>query len=232
MPLMTEIASIVQALSILFACWAVIAGIDAWKREFIGKRRIEIAEQILAKFYEVKDAIAFIRSPWSGSEEGKSRKRGPAEGEAESKLLDRGYIVFERYEKRMNTFVELNTLKYRFMAAFGAESESVFVRINQVLNSIFISAQMLATHYWQRQGRVPMEPDEFQRHLDEMHKHEGVFWDRYNENDEVRKELSAIQSELEKITAPCFEEKMRTYTLFTKPLFSRAKKSKDTPLKK
>ena len=38
---------------------------------------------------------------------------------------------------------------------------------------------MLSTHYWQRQGRVKMEEDEFDKHLNEMHRYEGIFWDRY-----------------------------------------------------
>src|SRR5690349_11453365 len=105
---MTEIATIVQAVSILAACWAIISGVGAWKREFIGKRQIELAEQLLERFFEVKDAIAFIRNPFSGLEEGKSRQRRPGELQAESELLDRGYIVVERYQKREGVFSEFN----------------------------------------------------------------------------------------------------------------------------
>ncbi len=41
------------------------SGIGAWKREFIDKRQIELAKQALAKFLEVRDAVAFIRDPLS-----------------------------------------------------------------------------------------------------------------------------------------------------------------------
>ncbi len=104
------------------------------------------------------------------------------------------------------------------MAVFGTETES-FVNTNKILNSIFVSANMLTTHYWKRQGRVQMEPDEFQKHLDEMHEHEGIFWDRYNENDEIRSQLTTTQKELERVTKPCFEEPMKTYAIFTKQWF-------------
>jgi hypothetical protein len=174
----------------------------------------------LAVFFEIKDAIAFIRNPWSSGEEGKSRNRATYETEAESQLLDRGYIVFERYESKKEIFIRFNTLKYKFMAVFGPETENLFKDANQTLNSIFTSANMLATHYWQRQGRVKMEADEFQKHLEEMDKHEGIFWDRYNENDEVRNQLTEIQQRLEQVTKPCFEEPMKTYTIFTKRWFN------------
>lgn len=165
---MTETANILQAISIILACWAVIAGIDAWKREFIGKRRIELAESLLAKFYEV------------------------------------------------------NILKYKAMASFAKDAGEIFDRTNKVLNSIFISAHMLGTHYWQRQGRVRMEGDEFKKHLEEMHKQEGIFCDMYKDEDEIRKELYEILLLLEKITKPCFEEPSILYSLATKKLLKRS----------
>jgi hypothetical protein len=162
------------ALGVLAACWAIIAGIDAWKREFIGKRRIELAEQLLAKFFEVKDAVAYIRNPFSNSEEGKSRQRSGSELADEAELLDRGYVVVERYTKKESVFAEFNALKYRCMAGFPShEAESIFTDTFSTVNSIFSSARQLATHYWKRQGRVVMSPKEFQRHLDEMHRHEA-----------------------------------------------------------
>ena len=68
---MAEISTIAQTVAIVSACWAIISGVGAWKREFIGKRKIELAEQVLAQFFEVRDAIACIRNPFSSSDEGK-----------------------------------------------------------------------------------------------------------------------------------------------------------------
>ena len=218
---MESIALIGQAVAVIAACWAIISGVGAWKREFIGKRRIELAEEILASFFEIKDVIATIRNPFSSGDEGKSRKKGEHETEEESELLDRGYIVFERYESRKEAFVRFNTLKYKFMATFGPETEDIFMESNRILNSIFVSARQLATHYWQRQGRVPMEGDEFQKHLNEMHRHEGIFWDRMDEEDEIRQKLQVVQAKLDTVTKPCFEEPMKTYSIFTKQWFKK-----------
>lgn len=214
---MIELATIAQAVSIFAACWAIISGVGAWKREFIGKRKIELAEATLSTYFEIKDAIAFLRSPFANSTEGNTRKRSPHETEPEQQLLDRGYIIFERYEKKKEIFIQFKTLKYKFMAVFGPETEDIFTSTNQIINSIFTSANMLSTHYWQRQGRVQMEADEFQKHLNEMQHHEGIFWDLNNENDEIRKKLTTIQQNLETVTKPCFEEPMKTYSFFTKP---------------
>ncbi|GAB0111866.1 hypothetical protein PA7559_31360 [Pseudoalteromonas distincta] len=218
---MESIALIGQAVAVIAACWAIISGVGAWKREFIGKRRIELAEEVLASFFEIKDVIATIRNPFSSGDEGKSRKKGEHETKDESELLDRGYIVFERYESRKEAFVRFNTLQYKFMATFGPETEDIFIDCNRILNSIFVSARQLATHYWQRQGRVQMEGDEFQKHLDKMHHHEGIFWDRMDEEDEIRQKLQAVQDKLDTVTKPCFEEPMKTYAIFTKQWFKK-----------
>lgn len=216
---MIELATIAQAVSVFAACWAIIAGIGAWKREFIGKRQIELAEQVLAKFFEIRDAVSFIRNPFSHNDEGSTRQQSDHETSEQTQLLNRGYIVVERYAKKEAAFAEFNTLKYRFMASFGAPTEEIFTETNRVLNSIFVSAQMLATHYWQRQGRVPMEADEFQKHLDEMYRHEGIFWDIGTETDEIRTKLNAIQVKLDAAVKPCFQEPVSTYSFFTKKWF-------------
>jgi hypothetical protein len=207
--------SIAQAGAVLAACWAIISGIGAWKREFIGKRQIELAEQVLARFFEIKDAIASIRSPLSYRGEGGSRTRVETESTGEAEILDRAYIAFERYDKFKTVFNEFNTLKYRFMASFGPDSEAVFFQTQTTVNLILSSAQMLGTHYWQRQGRVKMSSEEFDAHLKEMKQHQENFWDVGNENDDIRRRLGVVQSRLDAIVAPCFKEPMVTYSILT-----------------
>jgi len=211
----TDIATIVQAAAIVSACWAIISGVGAWKREFVGKRRIELAEQVLAKFFEVKDSIAFIRNPFSHHGEGNTRERGKDETSKDSDLLDRGYIVVERYQKREPVFSEFNTLKYRCMASFGPETEAIFGTINKALNSIFHSARILTRLYWRDLPYVS-GGERYQRHLEEMHRFEKILWDTGAEDDEIRLELQEAQKKLEAVTAPCFEEPISLYTFLTK----------------
>ncbi|KAA1161528.1 hypothetical protein [Pseudoalteromonas distincta] len=68
---------------------------------------------------------------------------------------------------------------------------------------------------------MQMEGDEFQKHLDKMHHHEGIFWDRMDEEDEIRQKLQAVQDKLDTVTKPCFEEPMKTYAIFTKQWFKK-----------
>jgi hypothetical protein len=216
---MTDFAQIAQAISIILACFAAISGIDAWKREFIGKRKIEIAENMLSRFYQVRDAISIIRNPWGSSDEGKSRKKGESERAEESEILDRAYVVYERYEKQKEVFMEFNMMKYKFMASFGKDTEEIFTRVNKILNSIFLAARMLGTYYWQSQRRLHMKEEQLEKHFEKMERQEKIFWDESGENDEIRKELANILESIEKVTAPCFEEPSTLYSMLTKKIF-------------
>ena len=207
---MESIATIAKLVAIISACWAIISGVGAWKREFIGKRKIELAEEVLAKFFEVCDAISLIRNPFSNNTEGTTRERREGETQEESEFLDRGFVVSERFHKREQCFVEFRTLKYRFMASFGHDTGRAFDEVVRIVNSIFVSSRMLSTYYWKRQGRVAMTGEEFEKHLAEMHRHEARFWE-ISADDELNKELQEVQRLLETVTAPCFKEPQSWY---------------------
>ena len=212
-----NLANLAQAGSVALASWAIINGIDAWKREFIGKRRIELAEETLAKFFEVKDAIIMIRSPFGRIGEGSSRAPAPGETEAETEVLNRGYVVVERYQKAEKTFSDFQVLKYKFMAAFGHKTEEIFNETYKAVSSIFSAANTLARSYWHPSRRfVANNPEQFERRIREQDTFEGILWDSNEESDAIRQKLATAQRKLEEATKHCFEEQASSYTLLTK----------------
>lgn len=193
-------ADVITSISVAIAAISFVVGVSAWKREFVGKRRIELAESVLALFYEAEDAIREMRNPFSFGGEGSTRKRADNERQEESKLLDQAYVVFERYEKREKLFAQLRSMKYRVMAAFGDKSGEPFNELNMVLNEIFMAARMLGSHYWPRQGRAPMGEEEFQKHLANMQKYEAVFWFMGEKTDQIGPRVREAVKEMESIT--------------------------------
>ena len=75
-----SILQVIQAVSLIVAAWTAIYGIRAWRSEFVGKKRIELAEEVLVRFYEARDVIRIIRNPFGYVGEGSTRQG--AEGEA------------------------------------------------------------------------------------------------------------------------------------------------------
>lgn len=196
-----SIADVITAVSVAIAALAFVAGINAWRREFVGKRRIELAENVLALFYEAQDAIREIRNPFGFVGEGSTRKRSDLEREEEAQILDQAYIVFERYQKREKQFAELRSLKYRFMATFGAQTRESFDEINGVINEIFSAAHILGRFYWKRQGHVQMNEEEFNNYLETMRKYEAIFWSHSDSRDEIALRVQRAVEKIESITS-------------------------------
>lgn len=194
-----SIADIISAASVLIAAVAFLSGVTAWKREFVGKRQLELAESVLALFYEAEDAIREIRRPFSFVGEGASRQRSEGETEEESRLMDHAYVVFERYQTRGKLFAELRSMRYRCMASFGASASEPFDEVSKIPHEIFVSARMLGSHYWPRQGRAAMSDQEFQRHLEQMHKHEEIFWYMGEDRDEIAPRVKSAIAKIEQI---------------------------------
>ncbi|HEX3857911.1 MAG TPA: hypothetical protein VHY30_11520 [Verrucomicrobiae bacterium] len=216
-----EIVQILQSVSVIFACLSIVLGVDAWRREYVGKRKIELAEDVLTLFYQARDAVRRIRRPWSNSSEGQNRKPTEHETPEEKNTLDRAYVAFERFEKEREIFTKIDVLRYRFMARFGQNTSKPFDDLRATVNDILFSAEILGTHYWQRQGRVKMTPEEFQNHLKEMHEHEANFWEGFSKEDPIKKRLEEAIKDLEKICRPIIEEQSGVASFLVKKLFKK-----------
>jgi len=124
-----------SSIAVIVASGAAIYGIFAWKKEFQGKRNIELAEDVLALFYEAKDAIRAIRCPLSHQGEGAMRESQQAIDTA---------IIYERYEKRQGIFNKLGSKRYQFKARFGTEKDKPFEDLNNIIIDIRSAADGLS----------------------------------------------------------------------------------------
>jgi hypothetical protein len=187
------ILEIINTLAIVIASIVAICGISAWRKEFQGKRNIELAEEILALFYEAKDAICAIRSSFGYQGEGATRKPQDGETPEQKRARDLAYVVYERYEKRQEVFRKLHSKRYQFMARFGTKEGKPFEDLRSIVNEIQVSANRLA-EIWSLPNRS--EATEQQRL-----KHESVIWD-LSSDDPIAPRLESIIADIESICKP------------------------------
>jgi hypothetical protein len=118
--------------------------------------------------------------------------------------------------------METVQIRYRFMARFGSNLSKPFDDLRSTVNGIFISANMLGSHYWPRQGRVQMTPDEFKKHLEEMHNHEAVFWENFSKalgkEDPINEKLKTIIEDIEQVCRPIIEEQLGIGSILVIPI--------------
>jgi len=199
-----------QNISIIIASLTAIYGIISWRKEHLGKRKIDLAEEVLCAIYEMKDVIKYIRSPFGFSGEGSTRERSKYETEEQSQILDNAYVVFERYNNQKDVFSNFYKLKYRYIANFGKNSEQPFLIIRKATNEIFSAARMLGQRYWKDQGRRRMSEAEFEKHLKQMEKFENIFWE-HDDDDEINKKINEAISICEDICKSSNSFGLRNY---------------------
>jgi hypothetical protein len=188
---------VVNTIAILTASIIAIRGINAWRKEFQGKRNIELAEEVLVLFYEARDAIRAIRNPFGFQGEGSTRKPQENETPVQKAARDRAYVVYERFEKRQEVFNKLHSKRYQFMARFGNEKAKPFEDLWNIVFEIQISAMQLA-EIW---SEFAFDQDDRDRLKEEKKEHESKIW-QYGKNDIIDPRVEKVISDIEEICKP------------------------------
>lgn len=221
----TNYSAIFKDFSIIIASLTAIYAIDSWRREYRGKKQIDLAEEVLALFYEAKDAIYHIRNPFAYPGEGSSRKKSEQESKEESEAFDRAYVVFERYNKHQSLFNKLYSIKYRFMAQFGADRAKPFDDIKKLTTEIFSAANVLSD-YWATDFNPYISQQRKQSHFESKKKFEAIFWTGLQEPDPINPRLDKIISDIEQVCRDIITAKGTLYSLLNKPIFKFFKRTK------
>jgi len=205
----------IKNLSIILACWTAIYGIDAWRREFRGKRNIELAEDALILFYEAQDALRSIRNPFGYGGEGKTRKALENETERQKVARDKAYVLFERYDKYRELFGKLYALRYRFMATFGNDLVEPFDIVHGILAKMFASAQTLST-MWEK-DMSHWDEERIEKYDRDQRRHEEIFW-WMGDNDPIEAEVKQAIVKIEGICRPVIESRGTLFGILNTPI--------------
>ena len=188
---------VVNTLAIVSASVVAIWGINAWRKEFQGKRNIELAEEVLTLFYEDRDAISALRSPFGFQGEGSTRKPQEAETEQEKKARDSAYVIYERFDKRKEVFNKLHSKRYQFMARFGTDKTKPFDDLRHIVIDIQCAADELAELWCE----APLDQEHKQRLQEQIKEQRRIF--RYSgKKDLLVPRLEKVISDIEKICRP------------------------------
>jgi len=179
----------------MIASVVAVYGIDAWRREFRGRRRLELAEEVLALFYEARDRIAAIRNLAGFAGEGRTREPGPDEDPEHKDRLDRAYVLIERYSAHQSVFARIQALSYRFIAVFGSDAGQPFRDLNGVLNDLIGSAHRMATLSTLSDRAFRTQEDLFKHHA-QMQEVDRIYY-AGREDDRIRARVDRLVADTE-----------------------------------
>jgi len=202
---------LLEQVSILIAIWVAIYGIDAWRREHVGKRQIELAEDTLAMFYEAVDVIRMMRHPVAFYQETEEIQRAEREPQAQFEARKNASVVFHRYNKHQELFNKIHASRYRFIAQIGKTEAEPFTDLHRIVNEIIVSARKLA-RLW---GRDHFRTDaQWEQHRAQIEKNETVFWEGGEEDDPINPKLDNLIESIESVCRPVISGKGTLYGIF------------------
>jgi hypothetical protein len=193
-------------ISIIVASGTAAYGIGSWRREYIGKKRAELAEEVLCLFYEAKDAVQHIRNPFSYTSEGSSRKVDEKETPEQKEAYDKAYVLFERFNTHIELFNKMHSVRYRFMAQFGVDAGKPFIDFKTILNTMQASAHSLALEWAKRYHHFRTEQQEAS-HYDFIKKQENIFWEGLPEDDIIKPKVEQCINDIERICRPIIDNR-------------------------
>lgn len=185
------------------AAFHAIRGIAAWKKETLGRRRMELAEEVLAEFYEAKDVLTWVRSPWSFPSEAADRAGRDQEPEEERKLRDTYFAPISRIERKAEFFARLYARRYRVIATFGQESGQAYTDLHRV------KAEIEAASVALMRAVGPARRGAEGRFADLRERQEGIIWAGAADPDLIAARIEALV-----VTA---ENRFRVYAQLAEP---------------
>jgi len=197
----SALANLMTGLAAVVAGWAGVRGLNAWRTEMVGRRKTELAEEVLAGFYRARDILTWARFPASDDNDGGEDDRPGAGPDDEE--LERGEIFtpVDRLTKESQVFSELQASRYRFMAYFGEEAARPFEEIRAIRSEVIDSAHNLIRTY----GQEPTGSEEARRNQWEA----AIGWGE-GDGDTLRRRLDLAVKAIEQTCRPLIEERHKT----------------------
>jgi hypothetical protein len=164
----------------------------------IAGRRMQIAEEVLAAFYEASDIIRRARIPLSMGGEGRTWRGEQHEKDDRKELLraDAYYAPAERLFKEKEFFARLRALQYRFQAVFGPETSKNFQVVWAIHRSVTISSQALAEIALEKANGEETVSKETRKTW------EADIWFRGRDDDNITKQMDAVVRDVEELCRP------------------------------
>ena len=195
--LVKTIPSVVTAITAIYGVRIGVRGLNKWRAETIGKRKAELAEEVLADFYEARDIIAAARSPGGFGHEGATRQRAEGESEDDTRTLNAYFRTMERLRNKEEFFARFYARRYRFTALFGAEASQPYDDLHKIYAEIVVAIRMLiATHQQRDRGSLPQNRNVWEA---------SIGWAPATE-DKIPAKLDALVFAIEKICRPAIQD--------------------------
>jgi len=158
-----KVAPLVTAVAAIWGVIIATKGLYKWKSETVGKRKLELAEELIVAFFEIGDMLAGVRFPGSFANEGQTLLRKEGETDDDYRARSVYYVAAERILSNANRFAELHAKKHLAIAYFGKSAAAPFDTILMAKNKILLASRNLSqtpehlqepASFWEKQREI------------------------------------------------------------------------------
>jgi hypothetical protein len=192
---------VITAITAVVGVTIAARGLNKWRSESVGKRRMELAEDVLADFYQARDIINAARSSGIFGNEGATRERETWESESDTRTLNAYFATVERLNNKADFFAQLHARRYRFIALFGKDAAEPYNDLHKVYVEVVVAAQMLLSTYRNRmEGTLPQSYKKWRE----------TIWQDLANDDPIPPRLDRIMEAIEATCRPVIQETAKT----------------------
>ena len=134
-------------LAALIGAGVAMLGYIKWHREGVGMRKVQLAEDILADFYEATDVLKWARVPAGFVGEGETRPIREDEDAHKTWVKNNFWRSIERLQRKKRVFKRLESKESRAMVYFGKGVKEPFQDLRKLYIRIHDAAQNLLLNY-------------------------------------------------------------------------------------
>lgn len=198
-----ELFGLIQALATCVGVGVAWWGVDRWRREQIGGRQAELAEDAIALAYEAQEVFDHVRNPFSFGGEGSSREAQPNESDDLKRRRDQYFVPFERIGKHREYFESVRKLRGRVIALFGESAAQHLTEILRISRDFQLACQM---HNELSEDLLDAPDTELSK---EKREHAAIKWKGSKTPDVVDERLSKLRNALELQFKPIFTSRYK-----------------------
>lgn len=186
-----------EALSALVVAGCAVLALHTWRKEFVGKKKIEFAAEFVEKAIDVKDFIAAVRNGVSLVSEEEDIEN---ELKKENRYIPNGKTAYltpkYRIIKKDDYIKNFYSLKTKALMYFGEDA----LKIYSVVNSVIIKIKISSDELYRGSCYSHLKDEKVKQDME-------VIWSSYSSDDKIAQEIERAVEELKLNLEPLYQDK-------------------------
>ncbi|MBO4520265.1 MAG: hypothetical protein J5787_03575 [Alphaproteobacteria bacterium] len=186
-----------EVLSAVVVAGCAVSALHTWRKEFVGKKKIEFAAEFVEKAIDMKDFIAYVRNGFSLASEEEDIEN---ELKKENKNIPNGKTSYltpkYRIKGKEDDIRNFYLLKTKALMYFGEDA----LKIYSVVNSIIIKIKISSDELYRGSCYSHLKDEKVKQDME-------VIWSSYSSDDKIAQEIERAVEELKLNLEPLYQDK-------------------------